>query len=77
MQQNLKIEIFLVVAFIAVYVRGGNEPLMDILNHYDRTNASELCSNHLEFLKSSIENDEIWAFKGQFLNYILFSLKLF
>ncbi|KAG5676993.1 hypothetical protein PVAND_006784 [Polypedilum vanderplanki] len=63
MQQSLKIEIFVIVTFIAIYVRGGNEPLIDILNNFDRTNVSELCSDHLEILQNAIENDEIWAYK--------------
>jgi hypothetical protein len=65
MQQSLKIEIFVIVAFVAVIVRGSNEPLVDILNNYDRTNVSDACSDHLTILKSALESDRVWAFKGQ------------
>lgn len=61
--------IFRILAFLvstSSIVRGSNEPLMDILNNYDKlTNVSELCQWHLSVLKNGIESDEIWALKGE------------
>ena len=50
---------------VTVCVRASNEPLMDILNNLDHdTKVSKLCDQHLRVLKFAIENDEIWALKG-------------
>lgn len=60
---------FQILAFLvstSSIVRGSNEPLMDILNNYDKlTNVSELCQWHLSVLNDGIESDEIWALKGE------------
>lgn len=56
-------------------VRGSNEPLMDILNNYEKlATVSELCQLQLSVLKNGIESDEIWALKGEHSKIAVFRI---
>lgn len=60
------LQILTLLLSISNIVRGSNEPLMDILNYYDKiSNISELCDKHLSVLKNGIESEEVWALKGE------------
>lgn len=60
--------VLLILSLISIFseVRASNEPLMDILNNFDKvTNVTNLCSQHLTILRDEIESEENWALKGE------------
>lgn len=64
----MQVNLFILTSLVSIskIVLGSNEPLMDILNNYEKTaSVSELCHWHLSALKNGIENDEMWALKGE------------
>lgn len=63
MQLQLILAIF---GLVLSEVNGSSEPLIDILNNFDKeTSITDLCSNQLRILNDAIESEQVWALKGE------------